>query len=286
MNGPSRCRGWRTAWCAALTLLTAVPGQAQKPAQTFTVVGRVVDSLAQPVPGAQLLISNLHVTATTNADGVYRLGGIPIGAFVIQFRKIGFGPVDVAMLVPRDTSMQQVTMVHGAVLLRTVVTQTVGLFDKPVRLAYTSKYDAFYERRKFSSGSGRFYTHEDIDRMNVEDFIDILRRVPHLQIWDEAGNTFIRFPHCGMDGIMIELDGNRIWPVGANIQRNVGLNNPTPASIANNSPTDSMPGIDPLDMLRSLHENNIEAMEVYPSGSSLPAEAVGNACAAIFVWSR
>lgn len=273
---------------AVLALAVAVPCAAQKThGPTLTISGRVVDSLSHPVSGADILIGPLHITATSDPAGRFHLAGVPrTGAWVLQVRKLGYGPVDVAVLMPRDTSIASVVLVPGAVLLRTVVTKTVGLFDKPARLANTGKYDEFYERRKYSTGSGIFYTHEDIERMDVQDFMDILRRVPRLRIWDSGGYTRIRFPHCGMDGIMIELDGNRIWPVGSPPPRNVGLSNPTPASIMAATGADTVNGPDPLDLLRPLRENDVEAMEVYPSSSSLPAEAVGTSCAAIFVWTR
>ena len=286
MRGPSRSTVSRGAWLAVVALAVAAPCGAQQARRTYAILGSVVDSLAQPVPGAEVSIAPLHVSAFTDPAGRFRLANVPAGAFVLQFRKVGFGPVDVAVLMPRDTSVAATTMVQGAILLRTIVTRTVGPFDKPIRLAYTSKYDEFYERRKFSAGSARFYTHEDIERMGVQDFMDILRRIPHLQMWDEAGNTMIRFPHCGMNGIMIQLDGRQIWPTGANVQRDVGLNNPSPASVSNQPAFDSLNGPDPLDLLRPLHDNNVEAIEVYPSSSSLPVDAVGNACGAIFVWSR
>ncbi len=273
---------------AVLALTVAVPGAAQKThGPTLTISGRVVDSLSHPLAGANILIGPLHATATTDPAGRFRLVGVPAtGAWLLQVRKLGYGPVDVAVLMPRDTSIASIVLDPGAVLLRTVVTKTVGLFDKPARLANTAKYDEFYERRKYSTGSGIFYTHEDIERMDVQDFMDILRRVPRLKIWDSGGNTRIRFPHCGMDGIMIELDGNRIWPVGTPPQRDIGLSNPTPASIM--AATDAIPmdGPDPLDLLRPLRESDVEAMEVYPSSSSLPADAVGTSCAAIYVWTR
>jgi Carboxypeptidase regulatory-like domain len=277
----------RGGWVAAITLLGTLPCGAQRPAQRFTIAGRVVDSLVEPVAGAELSIAPLHISVTTDAAGRFHLANVPAGPFVLQVRKLGFGPVDVALLMPRDSSISSITLVRGAVLLRTVVTQTIGRFDKPLRLGFTSKYDEFYERRKYSAGSARFYTHEDIERMDVKDFIDILRRVPHLQMWDEGGNTLLRFPHCSMDGIMIKLDGNRIWPTGSMIQRDVGLSVQTPNSIRAQSPVDSLGGKpDPLDLLRPLRETNLEAVEVYPTSSSLPADAVGTSCAAIFVWTR
>lgn len=39
-------------------------------------------------------------------------------------------------------------------------------------------------------------------------------------------------------------------------------------------------------VLGSLHLSDIEAIEVYRSPSELPMRAIGNACAAIFIWTR
>ena len=172
-------------------------------------------------------------------------------------------------------------------MLRTVVTQTVGLFDKPVRLATRASTIEFYERRKFSSGAAHFYTHEDIERMDAKDFMDMLRRVPHLQIWEESGNTMIRFPHCSMDGIMIELDGNRIWPIGSAVQRDVGLgirrrsrsdgSRPRLAGWAARIPSTCC---DRYGKRTSRRSRSIRPLH------RLPVDAVGTSCAAIFVWTR
>jgi hypothetical protein len=39
-----------------------------------------------------------------------------------------------------------------------------------------------------------------------------------------------------------------------------------------------------LGTLSALNPSDIEAIEVYQGAAQLPAEAKGNACAAIFVW--
>ncbi len=271
---------------AVLGILAATAGRAQRPTLTVTVVGRAVDSISQPIVGAEVGISVLKLSTSTDAFGRYRLPGVPAGAHVLSIRKLGYGPVDIAIQTPRDTSLTPVILVPGAVVLRTVVTRTVGMFGKPARLAYTGKYDEFYERRAYSAGSGRFYTREDIDRMDVQDFKDVLRRVPHLQMWDDGGNTVLRFPTCATGGIMIKWNGMQVWP---SLQYGA-----TPVAALVQLPAGQMDGnsgpdptaTDPLEAFRTMKASDVEAIEVYPSSSSLPAEAVGNACAAIFVWTR
>ncbi len=271
---------------AVLGTLAAAPSRAQRPTQTVTIVGRAVDSLSQPIAGAEVGISALKLSTSTDAYGRYRLAGVPAGAHVVSVRKLGYGPVDIAIRTPRDTSLAPVIMVPGAVVLRTVVTRTVGMFGKPARLAYTGKYDGFYERRAYSAGSGRFYTREDIDRMDVQDFKDVLRRVPHLQMWDDGGNTVLRFPTCATAGIMIKLNGMQVWPHPEFGSTPVAQLSQLPAGQMDGNSGPDPTATDPLEAFRTMKATDVEAIEVYPSSSSLPVEAVGNACAAIFVWSR
>ncbi len=268
-----------SAVLAAVVLLAAPPCAAQKAhGPTYQVAGRVVDSIANPIPGADVSIPPLHITVRTDVWGRFKLAGVPAGNHLVQVRKIGYGPVNVGIRTPRDTSLTPVVLAAGAVQLRTVVTRTVGLFGKPARLAYTMKFDAFYERRKYSSAGGLFYTHEDVDRMDVQTFWDVLHRIPHLEIWDNSGNVQFRFPRCGMGGTLIEWNGLRIWPTGAQAMGGGGAHYATTLDVSSNS------GPGPFDNVRDMPAAEIEGIEVYPSPSSLPVEAMGNACAAIFVW--
>ena len=167
---------------AAIAAATALPCAAQRVGPTVTVAGRVVDSLTQPLAGADVGISALRLGTETDAYGRFRLPDVPAGVHFLSVRRLGYGPVDVAILTPRDSSLTPVILVPGAVVLRTIVTRTVGLLGKPSRLAYTSKFDGFYERRAYAIGVATFYTREDIGRMDVQYFTSILRGVGDLHI--------------------------------------------------------------------------------------------------------
>lgn len=260
-------------------LLAVVPRcDAQQSGRTYSVVGRVVDSTANPIPNADVGIGPLRAAVKTDAYGRFRLLEIPAGHYLVEIRKIGYGPVNVGIEIPRDTSLTSVALAAGAVELQTVVTRTVGLFDKPARLAYTSKYDEFYERRKSSAAGGRFYTLDDIDRMDVITLGDILRRVPHMMVGEVDGHLVFRFPRCDMSGTLIEWNGAPLSP---------SLGGNSWAMIATHSlPTVPTGGSGPLDIIQDIPPSMIEGIEVYSSPSSHPAQAVGNACAAIFIWTQ
>ncbi|HEX8725109.1 MAG TPA: hypothetical protein VF737_06980, partial [Gemmatimonadaceae bacterium] len=56
----------RTIGVAALSVVAAAPCGAQRSAPTATVVGRAVDSLSQPIMGADVGIAALHLSTTTD----------------------------------------------------------------------------------------------------------------------------------------------------------------------------------------------------------------------------
>jgi hypothetical protein len=271
----------------AAAILAAAPCAAQKAPPPAVVQGRVIDSLVQPIPDADVSVDGTTIAVKTDSYGRFALRAVPAGAHVISVRKIGYGPIDVAVVTPRDTSLTPVVLTPGAVVLKTIVTRTVGNFGKPARLAYTGEYDDFYQRRFFNVGSAKFFTREDIDRMGVTDIRDVLRRVPHLQMWDDGGNTELRFPGCGTQGIMILDNGMQAWPP-RKLTGEIGTLQQQSLAMADNGhgPVGGSTETDPLATIRSLRPEDVEGIEVYPSSSSLPVQAVGNACAAIFIWTK
>ncbi len=265
--------GWRLTLAALAGLIVAgIPSTAhgQSP-PTGTIVGRVVDTLSRPVAGASVSIDSLPSPARTDSAGDFRLGRVSEGEHLLWVRKIGIVPeaFHVAVVANR-TKVALARLSGGGVVLPTVTTRAVGQFGKPERLAYTMKYDEFY-RRRASSVNGLFYTHEDLEQLDPRDLIDMLMRVPGLRIWDSGGTVTFRFPDCGEGGTLIKVDGQTVW-------------GPAGHSVFSRSPEGS--GVNPLDLIEHLHLNQIEAVEVYPTSASLPVEAVGNACAAIYVWTR
>jgi hypothetical protein len=78
----------------ALLLLgvTVVPVWAQ--GVTGTLQGKVIDEQGLALPGATVTVQNLATgfrrTTTTDAEGSYRLPGLPVGAYDVQIELAGF----------------------------------------------------------------------------------------------------------------------------------------------------------------------------------------------------
>lgn len=70
----------------------------------WLLIGFVRDDFGNPVEGAEILIGSMATRATTDADGRFRLAGIPIGLNYVGARRIGYLPaVDLVRLSPTDT---------------------------------------------------------------------------------------------------------------------------------------------------------------------------------------
>lgn len=108
--------------------------------------------------------------------------------------------------------------------------------------------DDFYRRR--AEGKGRTFTREEIERYGS--VRAAVNTVPGVRPSADVNGrlTSITMTRCRQSEIAWFLDGRPV------------MNPP------------------------EFHDNDIEAIEVYRGPGSLPPEAVGNACAAIFVWTR
>src|SRR5213594_1423335 len=75
-----------------VTLLSLVPAAAQT--GTGTVKGTVRDQNQAVIPGAEVTITNqgtnLHRATMTSAEGIYQLGALPPGRYVLVVELTGF----------------------------------------------------------------------------------------------------------------------------------------------------------------------------------------------------
>ena len=134
---------------------------------------------------------------------------------------------------------------------------------KPARYNATTKFDEFYRRK--ARGVGTFFTREDIERRPRSEAIYLIEGLPGIRIVrpKRDQNPELRFSRCTVGPGGSQHEAVALFVNGLETDRRwVG------------------------DFLRELHVNDIEAMEVYTGPSQLPQEAMGNSCAAIFVWTR
>lgn len=73
--------------CVLLAFVPALPASAQ---QTATLAGTVTDEAGAPLPGVNVFLAQTQRGTTTDAEGRYRLGNVPLGAHRIVASIIGF----------------------------------------------------------------------------------------------------------------------------------------------------------------------------------------------------
>ena len=114
---------------AALTSLTLVLGAVPLTAQTGTLVGRVTDArTGAPITTAQVTITGTSLGAVVDADGRFRLVGVPPGPHEVRARSIGYQLISANFSVAADGSADVNLSMVGSVtnLDAVLVTGAVG----------------------------------------------------------------------------------------------------------------------------------------------------------------
>lgn len=269
--GRARCiRRWSAAMCCAAATVLANEGSAQ--ATTSVLGGVVVNEAGDPLGDVAVTIASTGSITRTDTGGRFSFPDAPWGQVRLRVRAVGFAPMDTLLLLQSGTAYSvRLQLKQFVPQLDTVRVEATLTYGKPARYRFTGKFDDFYERR--AKRPGTFFTREDIERSGrsrVSELISSVQGItlgyrlsqrgmtPHLRV---ARCTAPKIPLSGGGGdpgygwFAVFLDGQRLRA-------------------------------DPMDVLGELTTSEIETIEVYRGPSQLPMEAVGDACAAVFITTR
>jgi hypothetical protein len=215
--------------------------------------GLVVDSLGYAVPEVEVAMLGTEFQTTTDTTGRFVLRGLPLGLQVMRARKVGYKVQYFSTrLVAGEEWTGKVLVARLPQMLSEIV--VVGKWGKPAKYANTAKYDEFYRRR--AARSGRYLTREEIEKRPATRLSQLLAGMPGLRVgFDRPGGDEIEFATCQSTGVSMWVDGQRL-------SGTVG------------------------ELLKVITASDIEALEVYPRASQIPAEFRDSACAAIVMWTR
>jgi hypothetical protein len=239
--------------------------------------GRVTNSAGAPVPGVQLRLIPLGGdasdarAATSDSAGAFAWTGLSGGRYQLSARRLGFLPVSVSFDLVDGVDRQATIQLTAVQRLDTVRTQTNSL--TPARYGTSSRMDEFY--RRMNEGNGKFITREEIDAAVAISSGDLLRRVPGLTVAMTTNGD-------GTPRVQVNAIGCRMAEIGAKTGADNGDGWGNVALYVNGV----MVRGDRGETLAMMPPSEIEALEIYRSPTELPAEAVGNACAAVYVWTR
>jgi hypothetical protein len=253
--------------CIAL-VLTSVdsrPAQAQA-SDSVWIAGTVVDSVGAPVRDAAVIIQPDAIAVRTDSLGAFRVR-VPAGPAIIIARRLGYEPFQAELQLDRGRDRRfQIVMITLPATLDAV--ETMGR-KSYMPVGAPASLDDFYRRR--AEGKGRTFTRDEIERTGS--IRAVLATVPGIRVESDVhGNvTSITVPRCS--------------PSVATTQTVTGMDRSESSSAGGNKVLWFVDGHQ-VQTAPDVRDQDVEAVEVYRGSSALPAEAIGNACAAVFIWTR
>lgn len=245
---------YRLIVAALLQISVALSAQAQEQGRAV-LSGRVLDAAGLPIDNAEIAVVDRKVR--TNAQGDFKLDKIPAGTHEIRVRHVAYAPQTIpATFSGGDTSVHRITLTRVVALDSVVVTER------------RSPIPEFDERR--ARGGGHFITRAELEKWPGRKMADVLRGVPGLRIRTDPRKPGQAFA-INSRGVITMRGANPTCYVLTLIDDvAVFSGDTTPFNI------------------NSLSAPEIEGIEYYPGGASMPAKynRTGSACGVLLIWTR
>jgi Carboxypeptidase regulatory-like domain len=254
------------------------PSQAQAQA---ALTGLVVDSMAQPILGAEVSLPDLSKTVLTSERGLFRIVDIPAGSYRVLVRHIGYGPADAIIAFADGKTVDRQFALKRAAQLDSVI---VNATHRDILL------EEFEENRKL--GLGHFWTRADIAKFEGLRLSDVLEGTPGLRVgFSGSRQAWILNP--GILGANPFYGGADIPVKGApvacypQVYMDHTLMNPPLRMDSPPAPRPGMRATPPFDV-NSIPPNQIESIEYYASSAQTPFRYTGpfSDCGTLVIHTR
>jgi CarboxypepD_reg-like domain/TonB-dependent Receptor Plug Domain len=235
---------------AAAFGLGAEPLGAQEPKKS-EIRGTVVRANdRQPLSGAKVSIDGTELALVTDGKGRFKFPKVAAGQYIIRAEVEGF-PVATSTLLLAQGDRLDVEFLVGA-------TESVMLPELKVTTDAPMVSPVAEFNRRATTGNGRYFTREYIERRKAATLMDLLRGTPGMRVECPRNERVcrLRMTRCssGRGGPAYFLDG-----IPAD-----------PSVLFLTSPTD------------------VEGIEIYTGPSETPPEMEGyrSGCGAVAIWTR
>lgn len=238
------------SWLAQAGSVAAQASVASPPTavDSLWIRGVVTDTLGRPIRGAGVLIEPQGAATRSDSTGAFALR-VAAGPAELIVRSIGFGALRHELQLEAGADQRfDIELPSLAVVLDAFRVESRTPYLPPGAPAYLND---FYRRKV--TGLGRYFTREDIQRFGT--VAGLLGSVPGVRTATTATQQLagIQMARCG-GGI-----GDRVaWFV------------------------DGVPVVG----VPEVADHEIVAIEVYRGAATMPPEAIGNACGAVYLWLR
>lgn len=253
-------------------LSALLPSCAEAQVRSIPVVGRLLANDDSPVVGAEVTAGGALMAARSDSAGRFTIHPVPVGPIRLQVRALGYAPLDTTVTIQGDeANFVSLTMARTAQQLAPVITEAVLPYGKPLRYQHTGKFDDFYERR--AKRPGTYFTREDIENSSRNTAMELMSTAPGVTLNWRNGSAVVRVARCTATSIY-----------GA--PRDRGDTDHSWLAVFIDGQAIGRGGQGAIETLAQLKADQIETMEVYRGASQLPLQAIGDACAAVFITTR
>ncbi len=274
--------------CVCLVLILLAAGMQSASAQR--VRGRLLDlETNRPIRGGVLTLhaadSSIVGSASSDADGRWRLDAPRPGAYFIAVRRLGYRPwMSGAMQIDAGAELDPVFHLRP----QPVLLDPIASHAAAIRQDLAD--NGFFERQR--GNFGHFLTPEEIDRRQAARITDLLTAIPGVQVVVGSGNVgpaqivlrgsgvrdgALCRPRVFVDGLMYARGDAR--PV------RVRESNATERTTELEQRMDQALVLDDIG-----HPSTIAGIEIYRSATQVPVQFGGTSvetlCGVIVVWTR
>jgi hypothetical protein len=274
---------------AATTAPAAAPAETEARRSSITSRGAVVSGRITPehdtvgIPGVEVELVGTGMRRYADGKGQFRFAGVAEGSYDIRVRSLGYKPW-----------VAHVDLLDGRIYEEDIALQRVATALTEVRIEgrqvkVPARFEEVYQRAAL--GYGKFFTKEDIDRLNPPDVKSLLSTMPAVLASDRG----ITFQRCqgGLQGMSIaggfsalsasapDRAAVQVYIDGVRMTRSGKAQIPSPSS-----------GVvlgDEYDVehaLKIVPPTAIQAIEIYTGVAQIPAEFLEDACAVIAIWTK
>ncbi|MEO7367433.1 MAG: carboxypeptidase regulatory-like domain-containing protein [Gemmatimonadaceae bacterium] len=183
------------------SLLLPLPAAAAHPFDC-QVVGKVTDISSIPIPEVEVSVvrpAGMGRSVLTAKDGRFIISGLPEGAVLLRFRRLGYEVREVEVRVGDEK------LTSTDVVLKPIPEELDSI---TIRSEERAALREFYEHKSTRGSYAKFFTAEDIRKRGASYASDMFRSVPGVTLAASAfpGST-VRIRGCMP---MLWIDGQRI----------------------------------------------------------------------------
>lgn len=198
------------ALALAVTSSTLYAADADAPA-LGSIRGRITDESQQTLPGATVMIEELHTGTTADVNGFYNLGNLRPGTYNVKISYVGYTPKTYTIRVDGNSIERNITLNEGQTLEEVTVT------------------GAFYGQRKALQmqkermGVTNVVSADQVGKFPDSNIGDALKRINGVNVqYDQGEARFGQVRGTSADLTSVTVNGNRM-PSAEGDTRNVQL---------------------------------------------------------------